>query len=286
MSRWGSAIGARLIRASMLADRAYTRFDRLRSLLITSFASDGTLEAYNDIAYGATSVYDASAPQFRTRLFNWEIELVDLAFPKPPARVLVGGAGGGREAFELASRGYQVSAFEPSLVLARSMSEKSAQGGGAVDVFLGRYEDLPRLRRFPSDETVDFTHEPRFDVSLLGWSSYSHIRHRQDRIETLRRFAMITDGPVIASFFMRPPASGRVHPVVRLSTRLGFRTEGDSFTPYIGYYHLSSEAELAAEVADAGLTIVDASYNGSEGYWPWIAVARPEIAAALSARVR
>ena len=95
MSRWQSALGARLIRVSLLVDRGFKRFDQVRSFLITSLAGDGTLEAYNDLTYGATRVYDASAPQFRTRLFNWEVELVDRVFPKAPGRILVGGAGGG-----------------------------------------------------------------------------------------------------------------------------------------------------------------------------------------------
>jgi hypothetical protein len=70
----------------MLVDRGFKRFDQVRSLLVTSLASDGTLEAYNDLTYGATRVYDASAPQFRAKLFNWEAELVDRVFPKPPGR--------------------------------------------------------------------------------------------------------------------------------------------------------------------------------------------------------
>ena len=43
-------------------------------------------------------------------------------FPPPPAHILVGGAGGGREAFALLERGYRVTAFEPSEALAASMA--------------------------------------------------------------------------------------------------------------------------------------------------------------------
>jgi SAM-dependent methyltransferase len=284
VSGWRSAVGARLIRGSLLADQGFKRFDQLRSFLITSFAGDGTLEAYNDLTYGATRVYDASTPVFRTRLFNWEAELVDRVFPKPPSRILVGGAGGGREAFELVARGYEVTAFEPSEVLARSMAEKAKERAAPVDVLLGRYEDLPRLRDFASRQPVDLTARPHYAAALLGWSSFSHIRRREGRIATLQRFAAVTDGPVIASFFLRPPSTRpRVHPLARLSIARGWRSEGDSFTPHIGYFHLSSADELAHEVADAGLVLVDASYNDSEGYWPWIAVARPDVAAGSSA---
>lgn len=259
----------------MLVDRGFRRFDQLRSFLITSFASDGALEAYNNLAYGATHVYDASTPQFRARLFNWEAELVERVFPEAPGRILVGGAGGGREAFELASRGFEVTAFEPSEVLARSMADRAAETGAAVEVLVGRYEDLPTLRRYGSGELVDLTGRSPYAASMLGWSSFSHLRYRRTRVEALRRFAEVTDGPVVASFFFRPKELQARHPLARLSIRLGLRTDGDSFTPHIGYFHLSSTDELTSEVAEAGLVVVDASYNDSDGYWPWIAVARP-----------
>lgn len=279
MTRLLSALGARLIRVSMLADRGFKRFDQVRSFLITTLASDGTLKAYNDLAYGATRVYDASAPQFRATLFNWEADMVDRVFPRAPGRVLVGGAGGGREAFELVERGYDVTAFEPSEVLARSMAERAAQNTAPVEVLLGRYEDMPLLRRHDTHQVVDLRHSPRFCAAILGWSSFSHIRHRQTRIATLKHFAEVTDGPVVASFFLRPDSPRRPrHSIGRLATRFGLRSDGDTFTPHIGFFHLSSAEELSAEIAEAGLAIVAASYNDSDGYWPWVAVARPGVA--------
>ena len=61
-----------------------------------------------------------------------------------PGRLLIGGAGGGREAFALAARGYEVVAFEPSAALARSMVQH-APAGISVEALIGRYEDLPWL---------------------------------------------------------------------------------------------------------------------------------------------
>ncbi len=267
----------------MLVDRALSRYDRLRSFLVTCAATDGVLDAYNDLAYGATRVYDASAPEFRERLFNWEAGLVGGVFPPPPGRVLVGGAGGGREAFELISRGYAVVAFEPSDVLARSMADRAATSGVPVEVFLGRYQDLPVLRRVGSGEVVDLRQGARFDAAMLGWSSFSHIRHRQDRITTLRRFAEVTDGPVVASFFLRRDGTRPRHRLSQWAARLGLRADGDRSTPHIGFFHQSSADELAGEVAEAGLVVVAVSYNDTDGYWPWIAVARPDVASASGA---
>jgi hypothetical protein len=262
----------------MLVDRALSRYDRLRSFLVTCAATDAVLDAYNDLTYGATRVYDASAPEFRERLFNWEAELIERVFP-PAGRVLVGGAGGGREAFELVLRGYIVAAFEPSDVLARSMADRAAASRALVEVLLGRYQDLPMLRQLGTNQVVDLTRGARFDAAILGWSSFSHIRHRQDRIATLRRFAEVTDGPVVASFFLRHEASKPRHRFSRWAAHLGLRADGDRFTPHIGFFHQSSVDELAAEIAEAGLVQVAVSYNDSDGYWPWVAVARPDVVA-------
>ena len=188
--------------------------------------------AYNDLAYGTTKVYDASAPEFRERLFNWEAELVQRVFPPPPGRVLVGGAGGGRETFELISRGYAVAAFEPSDVLARSMADRAATNGHAVEVFLGRYQELPVLRRgWERSGRGSAGSGNRFDAAMLGWSSFSHIRHRQDRISTLQRFAEVTDGPVVASFFLRRDTNRPRHRLSRWAGRFGLRADGDRVHP-------------------------------------------------------
>lgn len=276
-----ASLAAWLIRASNVLDRAYHRLDSARSLLVTAYASDAVLAAYNDIAYGTTSTYDAGKAQFREKLFNWEADLVRQVFPGAPSRVLVGGAGGGREAFQLAAMGYTVTAFEPSPTLAASMRERAAQTGAQVEALLGRYEDMPLLRHVGSGEPRDLSRD-RFGAALIGWSSLSHLRSAHARIATLRAFADVTDGPVAASFFLRRPATSRRHPIRKFLSTLGRRREGDSFTPNIGFFHFSSREELSGEVAAAGLAIVAASYDETDGHWPWIAVARPEVAARLS----
>jgi hypothetical protein len=97
VSTRGPRLLARIIRLSTVVDRAARRFDQIRSVLITHWASPSVLDAYNDLAYERTPVYRAGTPQFRHTLFNWETEAIAGAFPDPPGRVLIGGAGGGRE---------------------------------------------------------------------------------------------------------------------------------------------------------------------------------------------
>ena len=117
-----TAWAARAVRLTHLVDRAYRRFDRLRSALVVSFASDRFFDEYNSLAYSATENYQPGSEAFRSGLFDWEEDAVRRYFPAPPSRVLVGGAGGGREPFALADKGYVVVAFDPAEPLVRAMA--------------------------------------------------------------------------------------------------------------------------------------------------------------------
>src|SRR5204863_8381274 len=101
---------ARFLLATRSVDRGFRLFDRLRSEMVLAVASDRTLDRFNDLAYASASDYDPESSSFRAYLFPWEERVVERFFPAPPARVLVGGAGSGREAFALVERGYEVTA--------------------------------------------------------------------------------------------------------------------------------------------------------------------------------
>jgi SAM-dependent methyltransferase len=263
--------GAVILRATTAIDAAYRMFDRVRSALVTKYASDSVLAAYSDRMYAATSAYRADSPNFREGLFHWEEDMISRVFPTPPGRVLVGGAGGGREAFALAARGFEVVAFDPSHGLAQSMAAR-AKAVPSVTPLIGRYEDLPRLRHADTNDVADVRELGPFKATVFGWTSFSHIRRRPERVAALRAAAAVTDGPVVISFFLRTAGpQGPERFVQRVGRKLGLAYNGDQFTPYIGLFHKSSREELQAEIADAGLRIEDASYDDSDGRWPWIA---------------
>jgi SAM-dependent methyltransferase len=273
VNRHLASLAARAIRATALIDTAYRRFDSLRSSVVARFAPDAVLDAFNDLTYGVTDVYRPDAPNYRSELFNWEQDAIARVFPAAPARVLIGGAGGGREAFALAARGYEVVAFEPSSALVGAMAAHAAEGG--VAPFVARYEDLPHLRTLDGANVISLRERPRFDAALLGWASYSHIRHRADRVLALREIAAVTAGPVLVSFYLAPER--RVHPTSRLrrvATAIGITGGPDHFTTHVGFYHLSTPSELRSEAADAGLEIVHECYDSSDGRWPYIVVRR------------
>jgi SAM-dependent methyltransferase len=257
-----STLGARAIWATTAIDRAFRRFDRLRSELVAATASDSVLDRFNDLAYGRTNTYRPDTGSFRAYLFPWEEQIVQERFPPPPARILVGGAGGGREALALARLGYEVVAFDPSEWLVRALASRPG-----VTVFRGRYEELGEM--FGTDES--------FDAVVLGWGSFSHLRSERDRVETLRAAGQLTAGPILVSFLaVKGAASAALSRLRRLLPRRRERDPGDVFAVTIGFYHPVDEAEVRALAQAAGLEVEHASFDERDTNWPHVVLrARP-----------
>src|SRR6185436_8671386 len=96
VGRLSARVGARLLAVSGGVDRMYRWFDRLRSELVAAWASPQVLDRFNEIAYGGAPRYQPESGVFRARLFPFEENALRDHFPPPPARVILGGAGGGR----------------------------------------------------------------------------------------------------------------------------------------------------------------------------------------------
>jgi hypothetical protein len=164
-------------------------------------------------------------------------------FPLPPATVLIGAAGGGREALALARRGYQVVAFEPSRSVAASMA--SACREFRIETLVGRYEGLPFVSSLAQPPVViDLRSHAPFDAAILGWISFSHLRSDERCIETLRQIGNLTIGPILVS--AQP-------------------TRSIGFSVHMGYYRGLSSAEIGKLAERAGLAVlcVDETDNWS-----------------------
>jgi hypothetical protein len=266
-----SAWAARGVRLTHLVDRAYRKFDRLRSALVVSLASDRFFDEYNALTYSATDSYQPGSSAFRSGLFDWEEEAVARYFPSPPARVLVGGAGGGREPFALVEKGYSVVAFDPAEPLVRGMAA-AAPGNGRLRAYCGSYASMPLLRGADDRESLDLTGEP-FDAAIVGWSSFSHLRSDRERVETLRAFGAVTNGPILVSYFPDPAATDTDGgDALRRWLRKRARRRGPSvFSIQIGYYRLLRHADVEEFVRQAGLVVVGAERGGN---WPYVVVKR------------
>jgi hypothetical protein len=253
-------LAARFVHSTTLIDRAYQRFDRLRSLLVLAVASDSFLDAHCKLAYDALTAYQADSPDFRRELFQWERLAVRNFFPAPPARVLLGGAGGGREAYGLCEMGYRVVAFDPAPVLAASMRKRAeAEWAALLETYCASYQDLPIMPATSGSQLVDLRTQAPFDAAILGWVSFSHIVQDSARVSALKAFGELTRGPILVSYYSDAArtgpargAGGRLRALRRRAARRGT----SMFTTGVGYVRLFSDADLRDVVERAGLEVV------------------------------
>lgn len=256
MGRLTARLGARALALSGGIDRGYRWFDRLRSELVAAWASPDMLDRFNEIAYGGEPRYQPESGVFREYLFPFEENAVESVFPPPPARILLGGAGGGREALALAQRGYEVTAFEPAAPLVTQLEH--TRGDLPIEALVGAYADLPQL--FP---------DARFDAAIFGWGSFSHLRTAAERRDALREYGRLTDGPILVSFLAsKSGATERLQRFRRVVPRRSDRDPEDVFAMTIGLYHPVDEDEVRALAADAGLEVLSLSFDARDTNWP------------------
>lgn len=255
-----SSLGLKAINGSRVIERLYWRLDALRSLAVLALASETTLDEFNADAYGAAERYDPNSEAYVSSLYPWEELAIERHFPPPPARILVGGAGAGREPFALAERGYEVVAFEPVARLVEAMAERAAATGAAVTAYRGGYRELPRL------ETVGGSHAeklaPGFDAAVIGWGSISHLYTERDRVAALRSMAALTNGPILVSFIATRPAGPPSVSRLRrwLVSRRG-RHPADRFSMSMGFHHPVNEEEIRELAASADLEVAALEFS-------------------------
>jgi SAM-dependent methyltransferase len=230
-----------------VVSRGYQLWHRLRSELISTLASDAVLDRLNDLGYDR-AWYRPHAAGGGKDLFPWEESAIRDYFPGPPGRILVGGAGGGREAFVLATRGYDVVAFEPSRPLVAAMAH--AARGTNVDVRSGGYEEM--------DVLLAAENPGSFDAAILGWFSFSHLRNDRARVATLKSFGRLTRGPILISF---APREGPISPkLARLRRLLPHRNERDPdgrMNIGGGLFHGVDPDQMRSLARQAGLEITN-----------------------------
>ena len=257
-------LGARVLIASRGIDQLYSWFDRLRSELVAALASEEMLDRYNEIAYGGTPRYQPRSGAFRTDLLPFEEAAFTEFFPKPPARILIGGAGGGREALALARHGYRIVAFDPAEQLLHEIGSRA--GDLPIEARVGKYEQLDEL--FPRGT------EP-FDAAIFGWTSFSHLRTELARIEALRQYARLTDGPILISFLaVKNEPTARLARLRRALPRRAGRDTSDVFARTVGFYHPVAEDEVRDLAHRAGLRVVMLNFDARETNWPHAVLTR------------
>jgi hypothetical protein len=203
---------------------------------------------------------------FVAGLHDWEAAALDgPPFPRT-GRVLLGGAGSGRELRALLDRGFTVTAFEPSSLWTSARSI----GGSAATVLRGSYDDLVRAVT-KHEGPLRTIGDERFDLIVLGWGSLSHIINP---VELRALFAALRcigpTAPVLLSFQLLPyPDSPAWAPrrFARLAAALHralhqFGAPGEPCPPGLrftlrgGLLYQFSRAELDTVAADTGYAVV------------------------------
>jgi hypothetical protein len=257
-------LGKRLILASRVVERIYGRLDRIRSTAILGLASDAALDLYNKHVYEGADRYRPDSEAFVGVLYPWEEAAIRNHFPPPPAHLLIGGAGAGREPLALATIGYRVTAFEPVPALAASM-DQTARARGLADVatYVAGYQNLPALTSLDGTRETLSTLGP-FDGAVIGWGSFSHLRSEAARVETLRQMSAETHGPVLVSFISvrleGPSDSGKLRS--RLLRRRG-RHSSDRFSMTMGFHHPVNQEEVRRLADAAGLEVVAIDFSAA-----------------------
>jgi hypothetical protein len=182
-------------------------------------------------------------------LFDWEQHAVQHHFPAPPARVVVTGAGAGREVLALLRLGYDAVGYEPSPVL-RDAGDALLERQG----YAGRLH-LSERDAFPPDAG-------RCDAVMVGWGAYLLVPGRERRVRFLRaiRDALPVGGPVLCSFFVQTSQRryyttiASVANAIRRIRRAEPVEVGDGLIPHFVHYFTKSDVE--SELLDGGFRMV------------------------------
>jgi hypothetical protein len=189
----------------------------------------------------------------RRGLVEWERDVLTRYVPVG-GRLVITGAGAGREVLGALDLGLDPFGFEPHPDL--------CEAGGHVLAAVGAGHRLARSSRdvFPHDAGPA-------DAVLVGWTSYSHIAGRERRTRFLRdaRARLRPGAPLVLSFWAFPTRPSYFR-VVELASRvarvltLGERRElGDVLAP--GFFHCFTQAEIEGELAAAGFRCVEFAFE-------------------------
>ena len=165
------------------------------STVMGQVAAEFPLSLYSpQVSDAITRRFYAREPRYRDLerwrrvLFPFEMRMLERFFPAPPARILLHGAGSGRELTGLRALGYKVTAFEPVRALVdaanRSLDPRDSP------IRCAALQDWDRWKAGP------------YGAVFTGWGVWTHLILEQDRLQVLKNFREVCPiGPVLLSFF-------------------------------------------------------------------------------------
>jgi hypothetical protein len=259
-----------LIRASLAADRVLTTAAYLHYLFweetLWAWTQADRRDAANQLIYGNRETFLPGGATFEGGLYDWEEACIHTPpFPQT-GRILLGGAGGGRELSQLCKRGFHVVAFEPCERYFHGASQVVSEYPGS-SVICASYADLVAAVTDRSGPLAGAILNQSFDAVLFGWGSINYVLSEPDRLALLRAvLAIAPKAPLLLSFnYPLSSENGRldcVRPALkRLFKSLGApssRSPGDHFRSWTGFFHGLTEDDLVSLAAGSGYRVVSA----------------------------
>jgi hypothetical protein len=251
------------------ADRSLNRLVRLANAMHEGFWL-GCLNADELNALTADhfdqSQYYASTEHNLSGFFGWE-ESVLYRFFRRGSRILVAGAGGGREVLALRKAGFDAEGFECSLPLVRASEHIFDRLGESKYVSFCEADSVPRGPRI-------------YEGLVVGWTVYTHIPTKTRRAAFLQALSQraLSNSPLLMSFFARNSSSRDdllVHRTARLCRfLLRGRKEplevGDRIS-HARFVRWFTSDEVEAELRTAGFRGAQHGAEGDLGYTVGIA---------------
>lgn len=205
-----------------------------------------TLLEIDNVYYSSTKKYRDG--QYNKRgLWAWEKAMIARYFHNGK-RLLLVGAGGGREVLALTRLGFEVHGFECNAELV------------CVANTLLEEEGLPPSVQFVPPDTCPVG-PATYDGLIVGWGAYMLIQGRAKRIALLQsmRSHVRPGTPLLLSFFFRSLTAKRflvTTAIGNMLRRLLRREEielGDALEPE--YVHYSTREEIAGELREGGFAL-------------------------------
>lgn len=200
-------------------------------------------------------------PTRKQGLFPWEVRFYG-RFLKRGARLLVVGAGSGRDVLCFIRDGCIVRAIDESAEALEGLQRRLARAELSADV--------------TASSIVDFESDERFDVVIFSWLAYILIPARKLRLAALRRAeqALAPGGVILISY--KPgkgsPGLGKLSRAVAALTGgwppedfEEFQFSGTAALPRVYHSRFYTPEEIEGEAAEAGLKVID-HHHGKPGW--------------------
>ncbi|MGA8501901.1 MAG: hypothetical protein WB683_10155 [Candidatus Sulfotelmatobacter sp.] len=243
-----------------LADRWLNRVVRFASAMHEGFWL-GCLSADELNAVTAEhfdqSQYYASTEHNLSGFFGWEKSVLDRFFQRG-SRILVAGAGGGREVLALRKAGFEAEGFECSVPLVRASEQIFDRQGESEYVTFCQPDRVPQGPRI-------------YDGLVVGWTVYTHVPTKARRVAFLQALSerALAGSPLLVSYFARQSRASDdvlVHRTARLwRFLLRGRKEplevGDRIS-YARFVRSFTSDEVEADLRAAGFR---SAHHGAEG---------------------